>query len=115
MADPLTRLFLQRFVENDLISPDADRAQVLSQAGAAILTGGLFVSILLSLPYLSTPYPLVNRTAANMIRVQFLYAAWSSTVMALVAVAVWDALALDSRDTEILGPLPLARGVIVRS
>jgi hypothetical protein len=111
----LTRLFLQRFVENDLISPDADRVQVLSQAGAAILTGGLFVSLLLSLPYLSTPYPLPSRTAANMIRVQFLYAAWSITVMALVAVSLWDALALDSRDTEILGPLPLERGVIVRA
>ena len=114
MSDrPLTRLFLQRFVENDLISPDADRVQVLSQAWATLITGGLFVSILLSLPYLSSPYPLPGRTAANMVRVQFLYAAWSSTVMALVAVSVWDALALDSRDTEILGPLPLARGVIV--
>jgi hypothetical protein len=112
---PLTRLFLQRFIENDLISPDADRAQVLSQACAAIITGGLFVSILLSLPYLSTPYPMPSRTAANMVRVQFLYAAWSITVMALVAVSVWDALALDSRDTEILGPLPLVRGVIVRA
>jgi hypothetical protein len=111
----LTRLFLRRFVENDLISPDADRAQVLSQACGAILTGGLFVSILLSLPYLSGPYPLLNRTAANMVRVQFLYASWSITVMALVAVAVWDAMALDSRDTEILGPLPLARGVIIRA
>jgi hypothetical protein len=112
---PLTRLFLQRFVENDLISPDADRLQVLSQAGAAIITGGLFVSILLSLPYLSAPYPMPAQTAANMIRVQFLYAAWSITVMALVAVSLWDALALDSRDTEILGPLPLERGVIVRA
>jgi hypothetical protein len=112
---PLTRLFLQRFVENDLISPDADRVQVLAQAGATILTGGLFVSILLSLPYLSSPFPLPGQTAANMVRVQFLYAAWSMTVMALVAVSIWDALALDSRDTQILGPLPLARGVILRA
>ena len=115
MIDPLTRLFLQRFIENDLISPDADRVQVLSQAWATLITGGLFVSMLLSLPYLTGPYPLPGRTAANMLRVQFLYAAWSITVMALVAVSVWDALALDSRDTEILGPLPLARGVIVRA
>ena len=111
----LTRLFLQRFIENDLISPDADRAQVLSQAWAALITGGLFVSILLSLPYLNSPYPMPGRTAANMIRVQFLYAAWSITVMALVAISLWDALALDSRDTEILGPLPLRRGVIIRA
>jgi hypothetical protein len=47
-----------------------------------------------------------------MIRVQFLFSAWSMTVMAIVAVAVWDALSLDRRDTEILGPLPLPRGVI---
>ena len=111
----LTRLFLQRFVENDLISPDADRAQVLAQACAAIITGALFVSMLLSLPYLDSPYPLPGRTAANMIRVQFLYAAWSMTVMALVAVSVWDALAFDSRDTEILGPLPIPRSVILRA
>jgi hypothetical protein len=111
----LTRLFLQRFIENDLISPDADRLRVVSQAGAILLTGGLFVSFFLSLAYLNSPYPLPSRTAANMIRVQFLYSAWSMTVMALVAVSVWDALALDHRDTEILGPLPLPRLVIIRA
>jgi hypothetical protein len=111
----LTRLFLQRFIENDLISPDADRLQVLSQTCAILITGGLFVSFFLSLPYLQSPYPLPSRTAANMIRVQFLYSAWSMTVMALVAVSVWDALSLDHRDTEILGPLPLPRGVVIRA
>jgi hypothetical protein len=111
----LTRLFLRRFIENDLISPDADRLQVLSQTCAILITGGLFVSIVLSLPYLNSPYPMPGRTAANMIRVQFLYSAWSMTVMALVAVSAWDALALDHRDTDILGPLPLPRGVIIRA
>jgi hypothetical protein len=111
----LTRLFLQRFVENDLISPDADRARALAQACGALISGGLFVSLLLSIPYLDTPYPMPGRTAAGMIRVQFLCAAWSMTVMALLAVSVWDALSLDSRDTEVLGPLPLPSGVIVRA
>lgn len=111
----LTRLFLQRFIENDLISPDADRMQTISQACAILITGGLFVSFFLSLPYLQSPYPMPGRTAANMIRVQFLYSAWSMTVMALVAVSVCDALSLDHRDTEILGPLPLPRGVIIRA
>ena len=50
-----------------------------------------------------------------MVRVQLLYVTWSMTVMALVAVSVWDAMALDSRDTQILGPLPMARGVILRA
>jgi hypothetical protein len=111
----LARLFLRRFVENDLISPDADRAAVLSQVGAVVISGGLFVTLLLSLGYLSMPFPVPRRTSVHMLRVQFLYATWSMTVMALVAVSVWDALSLDSRDTLILGPLPLARGVIVRA
>jgi hypothetical protein len=111
----LTRLFLRRFVENDLISPDADRLAVLSQTGGVIISGGLFVTILLSLGYLASPFPLPGRTAVQMLRVQFLYTTWSMIVMALVAVSAWDAVALDSRDTLILGPLPLARGVIVRA
>jgi len=111
----LTRLFLRRFIENDLISPDADRAHVLAHTCALLISGGLFVTIPLSLGYLTTPYALPYRTAVQVIRVQFLYASWSMTVMALVAVSAWDALALDSRDTVILGPLPLARSLILRA
>jgi len=80
-----------------------------------LITGGLFVSFSLLIPYFHSPHPLLRRTAANMIRVQFLFSAWSMTVMAIVAVAVWDALSLDRRDTEILGPLPLPRGIIRRA
>jgi hypothetical protein len=111
----LTRLFLRRFSENDVISPDGDRLQFVAQACGMLITGGLFVSFSLLIPYLHSPYPLPSRTAANMIRVQFLYSAWSMTVMALVAVSVWDAVSLDRRDTEILGPLPLPRGVVRRA
>ena len=111
----LTRLFLRRYSENDVISPDADRLQFVAHACGMLITGGLFVSFALLIPYLHSPYPLPSRTAANMIRVQFLCSAWSMTVLALVAVAVWDALSLDRRDTEILGPLPLPRGVIRRA
>jgi hypothetical protein len=111
----LTRLFLRRFVENDMVSPDADRAQALSQVCAAIITGALFVTMLLSLGYLAAPFPRPSQTAVQMVRVQILYVTWSMTVMALVAVSVWDALALDSRDTQILGPLPVPRRVIVRA
>ena len=112
----LTRLFLRRFVENDLISPDADRAAgpragVCDPSSRAVCSSAFCCRCHIW----RSPYPLPGRTAANMVRVQFLYAAWSMTVMALVAVSVWDALALDSRDTEILGPLPLPRGVIVRA
>jgi hypothetical protein len=111
----LTRLFLRRFIENDLISPDADRAQVLSQACAAIIVGGLFVTTLLSLGHLNGPYSRPAHTALQVFRIELLYAAWSMTVMALVAVSVWDALSLDSRDAQILGPLPVRRAVILRA
>src|SRR5262245_38703441 len=70
---------------------------------------------MLSLQYLESPFPLPNRPSVQMLRVQFLYSAWSMVVMALVAVFSWDALALDSRDTAILGPLPVTRGVILRA
>jgi hypothetical protein len=108
----LTQLFLRRFSENDVISPDADRLQFVAQGCGMLLVGGLFVSFSLLIPYLDSPYPLPSRTAANMVRVQFLFSAWSMTVMAVVAVALWDALSLDRRDTEILGPQPLPQGVI---
>jgi hypothetical protein len=111
----LTRLFLRRFGENDVISPDADRLQMVAQACGLLITGGLLVSFALLIPYLHSPYPLPSRTAANMVRVQFLFSAWSMTVMALVAVSVWDGLSLDRRDTEILGPLPLPRSIILQA
>ena len=32
----LTKLFLRQFLENDLVSPDADRAQLLAVVGAGV-------------------------------------------------------------------------------
>ena len=46
---------------------------------------------------------------------RFLFTSASMLVMALVAVAQWDALALDARDTAVLGVLPIPRAVIVRA
>src|SRR4029079_15134987 len=111
----LTRLFLRRFLENDLISPDADRLHMLSQVAAVLVSGGLFVTTMLSLGYLTAPFAMPYRTAVQVVRVQFLYDAWSMTVMALVAASVCDAVSLDSRDTQILGLLPLPRRAILRA
>ena len=111
----LTRHFLRRFLENDLISPDADRHEVLALLGAAMVTGGLFVSVLLSVKYLFQPFQSPGWTAVVALDDQFLFVACSMIVMALVAVAQWDALALDGRDASILGPLPVPRAVVVRA
>jgi hypothetical protein len=111
----LTRHFLQRFLDNDLISPNADRHETLAVACAALITGGLFVTVLLSLKYLFQPFQSPARTAIAALDDRFLFIACSMIVMALVAVTTWDALALDDRDTSILGPLPVPRRVIVRA
>ncbi|MCA1563079.1 MAG: hypothetical protein LC753_03380 [Acidobacteria bacterium] len=114
MRSLLTRHFLQRFLENDLISPDADRHEVLSAASAVLIASGLFVTILLGLKYL-TPFQSPGRTAVEVLDDRFFYITCAMIVMALVAVVEWDALGLDARDTSILGPLPINRGDIVRA
>lgn len=111
----LARHFLRRFLDNDILSPHADRHESLSVIAAALISSGLFVTVLLSIKYLFAPFQSPALTAVIALNDTFLYMAWSMTVMALVAVAEWDALSLDVRDTAILGPLPIPRGHIVRA
>lgn len=111
----LTRHFLRRFVENDLISPQSDRHETLALAASVLINAGLFVTLLLSLKYLFDNFPSPARTSLAALDDVFFYTASSMIVMALAAVVEWDALALDPRDTSILGPLPLPHGVIVRA
>lgn len=111
----LTRHFLRRFVENDLISPQSDRHETLALAASVLINAGFFVTLLLSLKYLFDNFPSPARTSLAALDDVFFYTASSMIVMALAAVVAWDALALDPRDTSILGPLPLPHGVIVRA
>ena len=72
-----------------------------------LITGGLFVSDAAVVAISERSVPDAEPHGREQVfRIELLYAAWSMTVMALVAVSVWDALALDSRDAQILGPLP---------
>ena len=50
----LTKLFLRQFLENDLVSPDADRAQLLAIVGAGVVSLTLFISMFLSAGYAMT-------------------------------------------------------------
>lgn len=114
MHNRLTRHFLRRFVDNDLISPDADRHGVLAVAGAALISSSLFLTIALCFKYLFG-IELPGPAALWALNDRFLYIAVSMVVTALATLAVWDALGLDARDAAILGPLPIPRGVIVRA
>jgi hypothetical protein len=99
--------FLRRFLDNDLISPNADRHEVLVLLAAALAVPGLFITVVLlgSKYVIGIPTPALTSVAA--LDDKFLYIAASMLVMALMAAIQWDALALDERDTAILGALPL--------
>jgi hypothetical protein len=107
--------FLRRFLENDLVSPEADRREVLSLACAVMVSSGLFLTTALALKYLFAPFPSPGRTAMAAVDDRFLYCSLSMLVMALVAVVCWHGLALDSRDKAILGALPIRHSSVVKA
>ena len=111
----LTQHFLQRFLENDLLSPDADRHGAIAMVCGGLLTLGLFLSVGISMKFLFMPFQSPGRTALLAVGDRLVFIAISMVVMALVAVMTWDALSLDPRDTAIFGPLPIERAVIVRA
>ena len=99
--------FLRRFLDNDLISPAADRHEVLVLLASVLAVPGLVITVLfLGQKYvIGIPTPALTSIAA--LDDKFLYISASMLVMALLAAIEWDALALDERDTAILGPLPV--------
>jgi hypothetical protein len=111
----LVRHFLGRFLENDVISPNADRREVLSVAGGTFMGLSLFVSTIIALQYQFANFLPPGITSMRSLDERFLFVSASMLVTALLAVALWDALALDDRDTAVLGILPLPRSAIVRS
>jgi hypothetical protein len=111
----LVKHFLERFLEHDLISSNADRHEVLSVVGGMLIAVSLFPSLLIAAWYqfnASTPPGL---TSLRSLDDRFFFVSSSMLVMALLAVSQWDALALDVRDASVLGILPIPRAVIVRA
>lgn len=107
----LTRLFLRQFLENDLVSPDSDRAQLVAVVGAGVVSLTLFASMFLSAPYsMSVLAP--GQAAVLTLNDKFFYVSMAMLITALVAAAQWDALALDQRDAAILDPLPVPPSII---
>jgi hypothetical protein len=111
----LTQHFLERFLENDLLSPDADHHQGIALVCGGLLTLGLFLSVFSSLKFLFMPFQSPGRTAVLAVGDRLVFVTLAMIVLAFVAVATWDALSLDSRDTAILGPLPIERAVLARA
>jgi hypothetical protein len=103
----LTRLFVRRLLDNDLISPHADRHESLAVLYAVVVSLAVFVTFFVSTPYLSAFIQLPGPTALSAVSDRFLFVSASMAVCALAALLVWDALALEPRDAAILGPLPI--------
>jgi hypothetical protein len=110
----LKRLFLRQFLENDLISPDADRTQMLAVAGSMAISLTLFISVFRSANYVMVVYT-PSQAAMAALDDRFFYLAFAMIVSALVAASQWDALAIDTRDATILEPLPVPAGTIRRA
>src|SRR5712691_5095446 len=107
--------FLRRFLDNDLISPNADRHEVLVLLAAALAVPGLVITVLILGQKYVIGIPTPGLTSIAALDDKFLYISASMLVMALMAAVQWDALALDERDTAILGPLPLEAREIGRA
>ena len=80
-----------------------------------LLTLGLFLSVFISLKFLFMPFQSPGRTAVLAVGDRLVFVTLAMIVLAFVAVATWDALSLDPRDTAILGPLPIERAVLARA
>jgi hypothetical protein len=111
----LTRHFLRQFLENDLISPDADRSLMLATVGAGLVSVTLCVSVIVSANYLLMGVLTPGQAAILSLNDKFFYLAAAMIVTALVAASQWDALAIDARDAAILEPLPVAVATIRRA
>jgi hypothetical protein len=109
----LTRHFVGRLFDNDLLSPHADAHLGASLGAAGLLSAGTVLTVLIGGRYVMTPFPRPALNALWYIDDAFLYVMLSMTLLALVAVVAWDGLALDARDEAILGPLPIPRRTIV--
>ena len=108
----LTRHFLRRFLDNDLISPHVDLHENVAVILAGIVSTAIFISFMLSLKYLAG-YPAPAMTQIYAMGDKSFFVAAAMIVMALLAAMQWDALSLDARDAANLSPLPIERRTLV--
>jgi hypothetical protein len=111
----LTRLFVRRLLDNDLLSPQADRHESIAMAYGLVVSAGVFATFFLSVDYLSAFIQLPGTASLSALSDRFLFIAGSIAISALATLMVWDALALEPRDAAILGPLPIAARTITRA
>lgn len=111
----LTRHFLRRFLDSDLIAPDADRSQFVALVAATCFCSTVFITVTVSCFKYVAGYYTPGMAAVASLDDKAFYIGLSMLVAALLAVSQWDALAIDARDASILEPLPIAVSTIRRA
>src|SRR5436305_5684419 len=80
----LVRHFLQRFLDHDLISPQADRRQVITVTGAMLVVTTLFLSVFMAVKYQFDIFMPAGPTALFSLDDRFFWLSLSMLVMALI-------------------------------
>ena len=112
----LVRHFLSQFVENDsATASDVDSHQTLALVAAGVVTIPLFVTVFMSMRYLTRLLPAAGWTETTGLEDQITFCVASMLVAAAVAALEWDALALTQRDSMILGVLPVPHRDLVQA
>jgi hypothetical protein len=104
----LTRHFLRRFLDNDLISPSGDAHVGLSQVLAAFVVPGLMIVATVLVKYASQYRLVWNEVVNHTFDDAVTYASLAMILLGAIATLTWDAFYLDSRDEVVLGSLPVS-------
>ncbi|MFB3853520.1 MAG: hypothetical protein ACE148_06805 [Vicinamibacterales bacterium] len=110
-AGLLARHFFRRFLDNDLVSPNGETQANLGFVLAFLAVPGLWMTLGLVFSY-TNPWTTPSERLLQALDDKFKFISNSMIVMALATVVQWDALSLDRRDLQNLGPLPLAPRVL---
>jgi hypothetical protein len=108
----LTRHFFRRFLDNDLVSPDADSHANVALFLALLIAPNLVGSVLLLFVYANQGLTSSQRLLLGLSD-KLAFLCTSMILTALVTVIEWDALWLDARDNAILRPLPIRARTLV--
>ncbi len=110
----LTRLFIRNYLHPDP-GHATDGQHALATGIALLVSPGLFITVILATKYVLTPFPNPGEAALMSFFDHLFFFSTSWVALALVAVLQWDRLALDSRDANTLGILPIPTRRIVRA
>jgi hypothetical protein len=111
----LTRHFVRRLIDNDLISPHADRHESLALICGLVASAPVFLTFFITIGYLTSFIQIPGPTAMAAVSDRFLYISASMAISAVATLLVWEALGLEPRDRAILGSLPISADTIARA